>query len=237
MSVLSMIQDASNQVGIPEPTVVVGSADQQVKQLLAIASQEGRLLAHRNPRGWNKLQKEATHSALAAQDQGAMTSISGSDFDFIINDTIWNRTTQDRLNGPLSPQLWQTNQAISVTSPYPDFRIRGGNLILNTSPTVNDSLAWEYVSKNWCQSSGGTAKAAWTVDTDTGLLDEDLMVLGVIWRWLHRNGLDYEEDFNTYEREVSSAISRDGGKIRHSLDPPNISMSPRAQFSDGSWLQ
>jgi hypothetical protein len=237
MAFLGMIKNVCNEVGVAEPDSVIGSSDQQVKQLIAIANTEGRLLAHRHPKGWNKLIKEVSFTAVGTQSQGVLTTISGSDFDFIVNDTIWNQTTQDRLDGPLSPAFWQMNQAVVTTSPYPDYRIRGGELLLATAPTAGNTLAWEYVSKNWCQSSASVGQAAWAADTDTGILDEDLMTLGVIWRWLHRNGLDYEEDFNTYEREVSSAVGRDGGKRRHWLDPPSGLHAHRIRVPEGSWLQ
>ena len=34
------------------------------------------------------------------------------------------------------------------------------------------------------------------------IFDEYLVKLGILWRWLKRNGLDYGEDYNEYEKEL-----------------------------------
>lgn len=51
----------------------------------------------------------------------------------------------------------------------------------------------------------------WTADTDTAILDEDLIEMGLIWRLQERLGLAYAEAREEYEREVDKAVARDGG--------------------------
>ena len=45
MSLLTMIGDVCEQIGLLRPNIVLSSLDQQVKQLLAMANREGRELA------------------------------------------------------------------------------------------------------------------------------------------------------------------------------------------------
>jgi hypothetical protein len=47
---------------------------------------------------------------------------------------------------------------------------------------------FEYQSTYFCQSSAGADQSAWAADTDVGVLDENLMELGVIWRFKKKNG-------------------------------------------------
>lgn len=75
----------------------------------------------------------------------------------------------------------------------------------------------------------GQTLADWAADTDTALLDEDLIELGVIWRLQQRLGLAYAEEKDEYEREVDKAIARDGGTATLSLTPVD-----RMQFL-GPW--
>jgi hypothetical protein len=78
-------------------------------------------------------------------------------------------------------------------------------------PVAGDTIAFEWVSKNWVTvAAGGTS--TWTADADTGLLDEEIMTQGVIWRWKAAKGLEYAEDYNKYERLVADQMGRDGGK-------------------------
>ena len=91
------------------------------------------------------------------------------------------------------------------------WRIIGGVLNIYPAPSAGSTYALEYVSENWCESSGGTGQAAWNSDTDVALISEPLISLGVIWRWLRAKGFDYAEEMSTYEREVEKAAARDRG--------------------------
>jgi hypothetical protein len=66
----------------------------------------------------------------------------------------------------------------------------------------------EYYSDTWCESSAGTDQRIWTADTDVPLLPDDCFILGLIWRFRKAKGLEYQEDFNTYEEEVSRRLAR-----------------------------
>ena len=58
------------------------------------------------------------------------------------------------------------------------------------------------------------------MDDDYPLLDSNLITLGVIWRWKKSKGLEYAEDFDTYEAAVSDAMARDGTKPKISMNGP-----------------
>lgn len=233
MSLLTIIQDAAEDLGITAPSSVIGSADRQVVQLLSLANREGRTLRDRYD--WEYKFKEATFTTVATESQGAMTTVAGSDFHHIVNDTIWDRDTSEPISGPVSPQQWQSLQAFSVTGPYFQYRIRGGLLLFEPTPAAGINCAFEYMSDAFCESSGGTAQSAWAADDDTGLLDESIMTQGVIWRWLQRKGLDYAEDFTEYERRVADAMARDGGKPMLRLDGGRGERQPGIFVPQGSW--
>ena len=102
------------------------------------------------------------------------------------------------------------------------FREEAGVQVFSIDPVPTDNgsaLVFEYVSNAWCQSSGGTAQALWEADTDIGILDEYLMMLGVRWSVLRRLGLSYAEEMEEYERQVSKAIGADGGAAILDLTP------------------
>jgi len=215
MSLLSIIQQACGRIGVSTPTSVVGNSDSIITQLLALANEEGEELTTGASVGlsydWSQLQTETSFTALAQENQGAITTIAPG-FRYIINGTIFNRTLRRPVPGPLPPQSWQMLRAANVVGPYPQFRIRNGNLILIPNPTAGDSIYFEYQSANWCQSASSVGQMAWAADDDTGLLDEQLMTAGLIWRWKKAKNLEYAEDFRQYQTRVLNAIARDGGK-------------------------
>jgi len=233
LSLLTLIQTAADLIGIPRPNTVISSADTQVRQLLALANIEGKALAKRGQ--WQVLVKEVTHTTLAQEDQGAVATIAPG-FSHLINGTLWNRTQQDPINGPLSPQQWQLLKASAATGPYYDFRIRGGRLLMIPTPPAGETAALEYVSKHWCQSAdGSTTREAWAADSDTGILPEDLMTLGVRWRFLQAKGMDYGEAFRDYEIQVNDCLARDGGKPVLYFDQGTDEYRPHVRAPEGSW--
>jgi hypothetical protein len=75
---LQLIQQAANEIGIPEPSQIIGAQDEQSKQLLALSQREGKdfsNLANKNG-GWQNLHKEYTFTTFASTQTG--TIVSGS---------------------------------------------------------------------------------------------------------------------------------------------------------------
>ncbi len=234
MSLVTLIQGACGEMAIPQPSSVYGSTDTQVQQLLALANAEGEDLTARHD--WSILSREATFVTVATESQGAMSTIAPN-LKFIFNETMWNRSINMPIRGSLDAQLWQQMESGQVTGPFPQYRIRGGTLRFLPIPTAGANIYFEYQTKNWCSDSTGvTERSAWGADTDIGILPEDLMRLGVIWRFLRSKGLAYAEQYNEYERRVTDAIGRDGGKRVLSMTggrvPPWGVIVP-----DGNWYQ
>lgn len=231
MSLLTLIQNTAGRVGITRPTSAYSSTDQQVIQLVALAQQEGKELAKRH--SWQKLTSEKTFTSIAAETQ---TSAIPDDFDRFVDETFFNRTMKRFVDGPLTPQEWQYHKGVVATTIIEAFRVRGNSLMLTPTPAAGSTYAYEYVSKNWCESSDGTDQSAWAADTDVGILDEELMTLGVIWRWQRAKNLDYAESFNTYEMQVAQAITRDGGKPRLNTGRDTSHRAARRPtIQEGSW--
>ena len=232
-----MVTDFCSRGNIPIPTTVIGNLDDQVVQLRALLEEEGKDLAKRG--AWESLTFEASHTTLALEDQGTIASIAASDkvFNYILNDTIWDRTNRWYVFGPLSPQQWQAEKAWSITGPRTRFRIRGGKLLTYPAPTAGWSWNFEFVSKDWLTDDTGTTyHSLFQADDDEVLLPEDLMIQGLRWRWRREKGLAYAEEFRTYELQVKDALGRSGGKVRLAMDKsPWRGPTPGIFVASGNW--
>ena len=219
MSLLTICQDAANEIGVPSPSTVVGSTDTTNIQLLAAANREGKNLVAGYD--WQTLIKEEAHTTLAAESQGDMSTIA-TDFLRFSNDTMWNRTTDRKYYGPLNNAQWQRLKA-SVSSGITNyFRIRGNALLFHPAPPAGESVFFEYIGKNWAITSGSTANAtSFAADANTTVLDEDLITLGVIWRFLKQKGLPYDNQFQEYRLKLSEKQSKDGAKQVIRMAGPN----------------
>ena len=74
-----------------------------------LLEEEGQTLADRYP--FEALQREATFTTVATQVQTALSSVT-TGFNYIVNDTIWNRTLRRPVYGPKSQQDWQQSKAM-----------------------------------------------------------------------------------------------------------------------------
>lgn len=235
MSLLTCVQSFCERTSLNVPTTVMGSTDNQVTQIRALLEEIGNDMASRG--SWQGLTFEATHTSLAAESQGAIATIASNGFRYIKNQTIWDRTNRLPIWGPLDAQEWQARKALAPTGPRYQFRIRGGLLIINPVPVAGYSWYFEYISKNWILGADGTTyKSLFTLDTDTVLLPETVLMMGLRWSWKKEKGLDYAEDMRTYEMQLKDSLGRDGGKEVLRMDQPTWQgPRPGVFVSQGDW--
>lgn len=209
MSLLTIIQSVCGQVGLPEPTVVMSDTGDQMRILRTLANVEGRDLSRRYQ--WQALVKEALVTTLATESQGEIDTLAPG-FKFFLNFTQWNRNTIIPVPN-ISPQTWQMQKSSNISGPYPQFRVRGGELLFLPVPAAGQTVAFEYVTKNWVESGDGSqTRDKFEQDTDVSILDEFIIEQGIRWRFLKQKNMDYSEEFRTYESLVADAMGRDGGK-------------------------
>jgi hypothetical protein len=234
-TLLEVVTDQCGRQNIPVPTTVYGTSDPQVRQIMRLLEEEGNDLSVRG--SWECLMNEASHTTLALEDQGAIATIASNGFRSIKNNTIWDRTDRLPVIGPMDAMEWQAMKAVFANGPRYRYRIRGGHLLVNPTPTAGHSWKFEYVSKYWITDTGGTIyKRRFTADTDVVLLPDDLCLQGLRWRWKKEKGMEYAEDFRTYEMQVKDALGKDGGKAVLSMDDDMTrGPVPGVWVSPGSW--
>lgn len=232
MTLLTIVNSAQRKLSMPVTTAVTGNTDPNVRMMLEAAQEELVHLARRC--AWQALTTEKTFTSVA---QASQTDAVPSDFDYIVNETMYNRSQKRRVVGPLNAREWQGQQALTAQILTDAFRIRGGNILITPTPDAGDTYAYEYVTKNRCQDSGGTGQELFAQDSDVALLDEELMKVGVEWRYLAKRKLPYAEEFATYEYQVEQAVGRDGG--RRTIDYSNTTNlfddHPYPIVTEGNW--
>lgn len=233
MSLLTIVQEVADRVGIPRTTAVVGSNDMQIRQLLALVNQDGVELARRHP--WQRLIKEKVYTTIAAE---AQPGVIPDDFDRFVDGTIYNRTKTRMAQGPLTPQEYQDYKSRLASLVYDAFRVRGNEFLILPTPGAGDTWAFEYVSTWWVLAAGGGApsKVGFTSDDDDSVFPDELHKLGLTWRYKRSRGLDYAEDFNSYETFFKMLTGRDGGRRILSMSGIPDKRVPKAPTApDGNW--
>lgn len=226
MTLLTICQNATDEVGLKRPTTIIGSTDATAIRCLRYAIRTGRELVRSDI---DYLIKEHTFSTVADQEEYSLPS----DFDHFVPFTHWNRTTSRR-SYPIQPNEWQLYRSGLATVSINDrFRIRGADreLLLEPIPDSVETVAFEYVSENYCENAGGTGLSVWTADTDVGVVDEELFEMSLIWRLLNRMGQPYAEEKAEYQRTLATMKAQiNPQKVSFSGTFPTASNLPDSDF-------
>lgn len=232
MTLLTICQNVVDAIGVEQVSTIVGNAERAERRLLSMANIGGKSMAKMR---WSVLVKEAEITTVASQPDYALPA----DFAYIVADTAWDRTNYWRMRGGLTPQEWQVQKSaiIATNEVRKEFRIKPDSnakkIFIDPTPTAVETLVYEYGSSYWCQSSAGTGQVKWTADDDTGILDEDLLELDLLWRYRSALGLSYIDERKDAEDRIKQAFAQDGGmrtlrpEQRSEIWPVNV---PEANF-------
>lgn len=191
-SLLTIITDVCEEVGVPPPLTIFGNTDPRAMTFLALAKKEVRELG--NDKFWNELTRFTTFNTVVSQQ----TYTTPADFDRLVPATMYG-TSNVRVNGALNPQQWADYSRYGAIYGVPGFRMIGRSIKIVPAPVVVETYSYEYRSKNRVFASNGTTeKETWTADDDIPMLDAGLIRLGLTWRYRYGKGLEYAEDFRTY---------------------------------------
>jgi hypothetical protein len=206
MTLLTICQTVLRETGkFQVPSTIVSNADPTAVQLLALANRTGRTLA--NDLRWQVLLSTYTFATVASTANYSLPS----DFGRFANLTQWDRTNDNPVRGPVTAMEWEYLQSsgFGASSIFDKvFRIAGNYFAIYPTPDTSDeTIAFQYYSKNWI-----TNKTAFSADDDTALIDEDLIILGTKWRWLQAKGDSFENEKLEYQQRLDSLQAGDGGR-------------------------
>lgn len=234
-SLLGIAQAVAEELGLPTPSTIIGSSDRTAVQLLRLINRSGRILAKKN---WAILQVEYTFSTV----DGTASYDLPSDFERLLDGSLWDRTQYWQLRGPMSPKDWQIYKSglIANTTLRSRFRIKADTRVnkffLDPTPTGIDSMVFEYASDQWVKTAdNGSGKAAFTADTDLAIIPYELIELDVIWRMLARKGFAYAEEKREAEMQIDRAYAEDGGAPVLDMSGPRTAPDFRMNIPEGGF--
>ncbi len=86
-----------------------------------------------------------------------------------------------------------------------------GQMQFNPVIEAGTTAQYYYISKNVVRDQGGNPQSQFLADSDTCVLDEQLLTLALIWRWRALKRLEYAEDLRNYELYKETCAGEDKG--------------------------
>lgn len=216
-SILETCQEVADIAATKRPLDLFNPNSQQDAIFLSIAkSALDSLLRYGD---WQELTKEGVLRTSGKRDKYLMEEFC-PDFYSLLNNTIYVKDSNEKLIGAITPQDWMREKYFNETSSDTKFIIQNGMIKFLTPPKDNIKIVFQYRSNIVCYdvTNGYMEKNSITKNTDVPIFDEYLVKLGILWRWLKRNGMDYNEEYNEYEREIKK-------KFASSLSIKDINLS------------
>jgi hypothetical protein len=226
MSLLSVVQDVCQVVGVERVTTVFGNINNQRTQqeLLTHANECAQRLA-RDTRDWSALIKTATVTGDGVAESFALPS----DFlRLLLDSNVWtSRSSFIPLVYINSYDEWLRRKASGFWDSRGAYILIGGRIYINPILAAGATATFAYLSNQIINvAATGLTDTQFTADDDTCKLDERLLKLMLIWVWKESKGSPYAEAMGTYSDALWSVAGRDqpapiliGGRTSSSTYP------------------
>ena len=208
MTLLTICQNAAVEVGYPEPSTIINNTDATANQLLKLVNRLGNQIVRAYQ--WQALVTETSFTTQAQEEQASLPA----DFHRFINDTMYNRDENRKVYGPNSSQVWQLDNSFITARAYDTYRIRNNKILFEPDPEAGQSVYYEYVSNYWVDTDAdGVGEASeFAADSNASLIDEEVLTLGLVYRFLRAKGFAWQDAFQEYRVELQNAMAQDGSK-------------------------
>ncbi|MDY2830918.1 MAG: hypothetical protein SOU80_06095 [Alphaproteobacteria bacterium] len=156
---------------------------------------------------WQELTKEGGLRTSGERSNYLLADVC-PDFYALLNNTIYIKDSKEKVIGAVTPEDWMKEKYLQASSGGVRFKIQNGMLKFLTPPADGLKIVFQYRTNTICfEASSYVEKSELTANTDIPVFDDYLVKLGILWRWLKRNGMDYAEEYAEYEREIKKKFA------------------------------
>jgi len=226
MTLKSICTEVLGQTGFPAVSTISPSNDPQAQQMFALANAELVFLSQQHR--WPQLEVEYEFFTVPGQRVYSLPD----DFHTMVSDTMFDADQYYRVKGSVSDEQFMSFR-YSGWGDLARTRFKllygtdgGSSIALLGEPSTARRLVCMYKRNKYARSADNTIAERYTVDTDTSLIPEQLVKLGLSYRFRRAKGLDFSAELVEYNTAVSTALARLSG----------AGSIPVGYRYDGDWL-
>lgn len=215
-SILNICQEVADIVATQRPDDLFETNFQNNAIFLSLAKNElDSLMRYGN---WQSLIKEGELVTVKKKRFYPFEAIV-PDFYSLINDTIYVKDQSEKIIGSLTPQEMMKKKYFEKSDSNICFQIESNGFHFLKPPADFVKIVFAYRSNALCvDAKTYEQKSALTQNSDIPIFDGYLVKLGITWRWLKRNGMDYAQEYLDYQKELKK-------KFGLELSPKDICLS------------
>lgn len=197
MKAIDLLNTVLQEMGFAEYSSFFESPDSEAVQVAALANRE-----------INSLQKYEWNELIKVQ-QFIMTTANTyplpEDWRQYVFDTAF---TEDRKAWfPVTAEKWSYDEARNtISGRAPEIRIFDNQLQIR-NPAEGQTLRLEYISNAPVLAEDLTPKSRLTCDSDTFILNDDLLIMGTLWRFKKEKGLDFQAELAEQKAMIRKEMS------------------------------
>jgi len=219
MTLLSVIKDVCATVGVVVPTSIFSNitANRTMQEMLSLANEMAQRISY-DYRDWTALKAVATFPGATYVDPiDGLTKLQTA-FNLpanykrlLLTSNVWRSTsTHQPMRFVPDSDEWLVRRTANATdSAWGEWTIMGGKIHIFPAMAVGVSATFAYLDKNCVNLTAGGRGDAFMADTDTFVLDERTLKLGMIWQWKAQKGSPYGEDMGTYGDAITNMLGSD----------------------------
>ncbi len=206
MTVLSAIQRACTPIGLGVPTAVFSSTEREHLELQDVANRVANDIA--DFYDWQALKKIATITGDGTTEDWDLPT----DYERQLKKASLRSSTFD---GPLEhitdSDEWLDIVVRDLTTARGQWTIYNDQIHIRDALALNATAKYFYIKDTIVHPASGADKVRFDMDTDTFLLDETCLELGIVYRWKRNKGLPYAEEQQDLMDKLSVKAGNDKG--------------------------
>jgi len=226
MTVLTVVQDVSVAVGKARPLMLFGSTQRDMLEMQAVISEAATVILQAFD--WQKLIRKQVVTGNGASESFSMPA----DYQRMLKKgAVWSSRWRWQANHVVDLDTW-----MEITEPETPvingvWTIFGDALHFLPVLSGNETIKFYYISNLIAKGPAETptAKAKFTNDGDTFVLDERILKLCAIYLWKQGKGQDFAAELADFEQAIDQYMVDDKGS------QPVISGNTGYQPSSNVW--
>jgi hypothetical protein len=204
MNLKQILNNVLEQSGFLARGQFTDSSDPDDKQMVAIANRAA--LEIMNYFMWPSLQTSFKLDIIGTQTRYKLPA----DFLDVMPNSAWELDGERAVEWPVPQGRWFMYKFTSI-SDGGRLRVRRyGDEIEVHDPETDTGFQFEYISKWPVLNDQSVRKELFTEDTDTWILDDQVLILGIQAHWMQTKLMpQYVEHFANYNRKMAESIGRE----------------------------